>query len=191
MAKATTTALLKVFLSLLLGTAFLHGGNMKNRNIETAYFAGGCFWGVEYHFEKLDGVKAAVSGYMGGRTENPSYKEVCYENTGHIETVKVEFDPEVISYEDLTKLFFEIHDPTQEGRQGPDFGEQYISVVFYTDVKQKETVEKLIKILEDKGYKVATRLREAETFYEAEEYHQDYYFKHNKTPYCHSYTKRF
>ncbi|MCV6608606.1 MAG: peptide-methionine (S)-S-oxide reductase MsrA [Campylobacterales bacterium] len=160
--------------------------------MENAYFAGGCFWGVEYHYEKLDGVKSAISGYMGGHTLNPTYEDVCYRNTGHIEVVKVEFDPAIVSYETLTKLFFEIHDQGQENGQGPDIGEQYISAIFYEDEKQKKSAEKLIEILKDKGYKVVTELRKTDVpFYPAEEYHQDYYFKHNKAPYCHSYEKKF
>ena len=156
-----------------------------------AYFAGGCFWGVEYHFEKLDGVIEARSGYMGGSTENPTYQDVCYKNTGHVEVVEVEYDPSKVTYEELARLFFEIHDPTQTDGQGPDIGEQYLSVVFYNDEAERETAEKLIKILEYKGLKIATGLREADTFWEAEAYHQDYYEKNRKQPYCHSYTPRF
>ncbi|MDD2699501.1 MAG: peptide-methionine (S)-S-oxide reductase MsrA [Arcobacteraceae bacterium] len=162
-------------------------------NIKSAYFAGGCFWGVEYHFEKLQGVKSAVSGYMGGTVNNPSYKEVCHGDTGHLEVVKVTYDSKVISFETLAKLFFEIHNPEQKNGQGPDIGEQYLSAIFYTDESEKETVKKLITILENKGYKIATKLISTKNtpFFEAEDYHQDYYFKHNKAPYCHSYKKRF
>ncbi len=156
-----------------------------------AYFAGGCFWGVEHHFEKKEGVIDARSGYMGGRTLNPSYQEVSYSNTGHIEVVEVEYDPKKVSYEALAKLFFEIHDPTQKDGQGPDIGEQYLSVVFYNDDDEKATAEKLIGILKAKGYDVATQLRKKEAFWKAEDYHQDYYKKTGKQPYCHSYTKRF
>ena len=158
---------------------------------KAAYFAGGCFWGVEHHFENLPGVKDAVSGYMGGKTENPTYNEVSYKNTGHVETVKVTYDPSVVSYETLAKLFFEIHDPTQTNGQGPDIGEQYLSVIFYNDEKEKDDAQKLINILKEKGYKVATTLRDAKTFYDAEDYHQDYYKKTGKQPYCHVYQKRF
>ena len=158
-----------------------------------AYFAGGCFWGVEYHFEKLPGVIKAESGYMGGHKENPTYQDVCYTNTGHLEVVEVTYDPEKIDYETLAKHFFEIHNPTQTNGQGPDIGEQYLSAVFYNDEEEKKIVEKLIAILESKGYKVATKLIPAKShpFYKAEEYHQDYYFKNHKQPYCHTYTKRF
>ncbi len=162
-------------------------------NIKKAYFAGGCFWGVEYHFEKLPGVIKAESGYMGGHKENPTYKEVCYTDTGHLEVVEVTYDPSKVDFETLAKLFFEIHDPTQTNGQGPDIGSQYLSAIFYNDEKEKESAEKLIKILEDKGYKVATKLIPAKEhpFYKAEEYHQDYYERKGSTPYCHSYTKRF
>lgn len=158
---------------------------------ETAYFAGGCFWGVEYMLERQPGVLSVESGYMGGRTERPTYEEVCRRNTGHAETVRVVFDPGKISYETLAKLFFEIHDPTQEGRQGPDVGEQYRSEIFYTSPEQKATAEKLIGLLRLKGYKVVTKLSEAGTFWPAEQYHQDYYRRKGTLPYCHTYTPRF
>ncbi len=160
-------------------------------NMAKAYFAGGCFWGVEYYFENFKGVKSAVSGYMGGVKENPTYDEVCYTDTGHLETVEVTYDSTEVSYEALAKLFFEIHDPTQKNGQGPDIGSQYLSAVFYKTEEEKITVEKLIEILKSNGYDVATKVIKAEIFYPAEEYHQNYYFRHNKTPYCHTYTKRF
>ncbi len=166
-------------------------GKASSRKTKTAVFAGGCFWGVEYHFEKAPGVISAVSGYTGGKTVNPSYEEVCSGKTGHVEAVKVTYDPEKTDFETLAKLFFEIHDPTQVDRQGPDIGEQYRSVIFYQDEKQKEIAEKLIEILKKKGYKVATCLQPASAFYEAEDYHQDYYARKKTTPYCHVYTKRF
>ena len=157
-----------------------------------AYFAGGCFWGVEYHFEKLKGVIEVTSGYMGGQLENPTYKQVCTGKTGHLETVEIRYNPDIIDYETLAKLFFEIHDPTQEDGQGPDIGEQYKSAIFYNTPEEKKILEKLIKILKNKGYKVVTKLIEINfPFWPAEEYHQDYYEKHNKKPYCHAYIKRF
>jgi len=158
-----------------------------------AYFAGGCFWGVEYHFEKLPGVIKAESGYMGGHKPNPTYQDVCYTDTGHLEVVEVTYDPTKVDFETLAKLFFEIHDPTQANGQGPDIGSQYLSAIFYNDEKEKETAQKLIGILKEKGYNVATKLLPAKEhpFYRAEEYHQDYYDKHHKQPYCHTYTKRF
>ncbi|KUK50995.1 MAG: bifunctional methionine sulfoxide reductase B/A protein [candidate division TA06 bacterium 32_111] len=153
--------------------------------LKKAYFAGGCFWGVEYLFEKKEGVNDVVSGYMGGNVKNPSYEQVCSGKTGHYETVEVTYYPSKISYEELVKYFFEIHDFSQENGQGPDIGEQYKSVIFYNDDDEKETVLKLIEILKSKGYKVATKLLKSSEFYKAEDYHQDYYKKHKKTPYCH------
>jgi peptide methionine sulfoxide reductase msrA/msrB len=158
---------------------------------DTAIFAGGCFWGVEYYFEDVDGVKSAVSGYIGGHKDHPTYQEVCSGTTGHTEAVKVEYDPSKVSYEKLAKLFFEIHDPTQVNHQGPDVGYQYRSVVFYENEAQKETAEKLIGILKDKGFKVATTVEKATRFWPAEKYHQDYYEHKGTEPYCHVYTKRF
>ena len=156
-----------------------------------AYFAGGCFWGVEYLFEQKEGVLSAVSGYMGGSTENPSYQDVCRGNTGHLEVVQVTYDPAKVTYEDLAKFFLEIHDPTQDNGQGPDIGEQYLSAIFYSSDDEKETAHKLIDILKTKGYDVVTRVLPASTFWEAEEYHQDYYDKKNQQPYCHVYEKKF
>jgi peptide methionine sulfoxide reductase msrA/msrB len=156
-----------------------------------AYFSGGCFWGVEYHFEKEKGVESAVSGYMGGTARNPTYREVCTKKTGHLETVEVTYDPGKVSYEELTKLFFEIHDPTQVDGQGPDRGPQYLSAVFYNDETEKKIAEKLIAFLRTKGYSVVTKLLPVKSFWKAEEYHQDYYKKTNKKPYCHSYRKKF
>ena len=158
---------------------------------KTAYFAGGCFWGVEHLLQKAKGVVSVRSGYMGGQTPKPTYKEVCYENTGHAETVEVVFDPTLTDYETLARLFFEIHDPTQVNRQGPDIGDQYRSAVFYTDDEQKQIAEKLIGLLKSKGLKVATEVEKAGPFWVAEDYHQDYYEHKGTQPYCHAYTKRF
>ena len=156
-----------------------------------AYFAGGCFWGVEYYFNKQEGVLDAQSGFMGGHTLNPTYQDICYKDTGHLEVVKVKYNPDVISYENLSKLFFEIHDPTQTNGQGPDIGSQYLSAVFVCNEEEKKTVEELISKLEKNGLHVATKILEKQEFYVAEDYHQYYYQKTGKTPYCHSYTKRF
>ena len=163
----------------------------KTRDYETAYFAGGCFWGVEHYFQNARGVVSTTVGYIGGNKENPTYSEVCSGETGHAEAIEVVFDTELTSYEDLARLFFEIHDPTQIDRQGPDIGEQYRSAVFYNDNHQKKTAEKLIEILKDNGYKVVTEVIAAGPFWKAEDYHQDYYLKKNGQPYCHSYQKRF
>jgi len=161
------------------------------KNTEKAYFAGGCFWGVEYLMQMEDGVISVKSGYMGGTKANPTYQEVCGGKTGHAETVEIEFDPALVSYEKLARLFFEIHDPTQVNRQGPDIGSQYRSEVFYTGDKQKQTAEKLIRILEAKGLAIATKVAPAGTFWPAEGYHQDYYDNNSKQPYCHVRVERF
>jgi peptide methionine sulfoxide reductase msrA/msrB len=158
---------------------------------ETAVFAGGCFWGVEHLLKNHDGVQNVVSGYTGGHTVHPSYEDVCSGKTGHAEAVLVTFDPEVITYEQLTKLFLEIHDPTQKNRQGPDIGEQYRSVIYYLSEAQRKTAEKLIIFLKDKGFPVATQLLPASVFYKAEAYHQNYYDNNGKQPYCHVRVKRF
>jgi len=156
-----------------------------------AIFAGGCFWGVEYFLQRAPGVISVTSGYTGGHIKNPSYKEVCTGKTGHAEAVKVIYDPGKTNYEKLLRLFMEIHDPTQVGGQGPDLGEQYRSEIFYLNEDQKKIAEENLKILADKGYKIATAITRASEFYDAEKYHQDYYFNNGKTPYCHGYTKRF
>lgn len=158
---------------------------------QRAIFAGGCFWGVEYFFNKAEGVISTRVGYTGGEKNNPTYEEVCSGTTGYIEAVEVIFDPSQTSYADLAKLFFEIHDPTQENGQGPDIGEQYQSVIFYENKKQKKTAQELINILTKKGYEIVTQLGKADKFWEAELYHQNYYQKTKKLPYCHVYTKRF
>jgi peptide methionine sulfoxide reductase msrA/msrB len=158
---------------------------------QKAYFAGGCFWGTEYLLQETEGVISTRVGYMGGHKKNPTYKEVCSGTTGHAETVEVVFDPSKTSFEKLAKLFFEIHDPTQVNRQGPDVGNQYRSAIFYVDDNQKQVAEKLIKTLESKGYQVVTELTKADTFWVAEDYHQDYYETSGQQPYCHAYEKRF
>jgi peptide methionine sulfoxide reductase msrA/msrB len=151
-----------------------------------AYFAAGCFWGVEYYLQKAKGVISATSGYMGGTLRNPTYEEICTGRTDHAETVKVVYNPAETNFEKLARLFFEIHDFTQVNRQGPDVGTQYRSVIFYADQAQKSIAEELIQLLEKKGYKVATKLEPASTFWEAEQYHQEYYFRKGGVPYCHS-----
>ena len=160
-------------------------------NLDTAYFASGCFWGTQFHFHRQNGVKRTEVGYMGGHIENPTYDAVCSGTTGHAEAIKVVFNPKEVSYRDLAILFFETHDPSQVDKQGPDIGSQYRSAIFYTSEKQKETIEELIGILETKGIKVATELEKEKVFYSAEKYHQDYYQKKGGTPYCHIYQKKF
>jgi peptide methionine sulfoxide reductase msrA/msrB len=156
-----------------------------------AFFAGGCFWGVEYWLQKAPGVILAESGYMGGGVDSPSYEQVSTGRTGHAETVRVVFDPAKTTYEALARLFFEIHDPTEVDRQGPDVGKQYRSAVFYADDEQRRVAEKLIAELDSRGYKVTTRVEPAGRFWRAEEYHQRYYEHKGTTPYCHARVKRF
>lgn len=165
--------------------------NLEKGRFETAILAGGCFWGVEYYLQKMEGVESVVSGYTGGHVINPTYKEVCTGRTGHAEAVKVIYDPDKVSYEDVVRTFLEIHDPTQINRQGPDIGEQYRSAIFYMNEYQRKIAEILLNILREKGYDISTQLSRASKFYEAEKYHQDYYFEKGTTPYCHGYVKRF
>lgn len=163
----------------------------KKESTEVAIFAGGCFWGVEHLMKQLSGVLSIEVGYIGGTLANPTYKDVCTNKTGHVEAVKIIFNPAKVTYETLAKTFFEIHDPEQVDGQGPDIGSQYLSAIFYTTPEQKEIALKLIHLLEEKGYKIATKVVPATTFWKAEDYHQDYYAKTGKEPYCHRYVKRF
>jgi peptide methionine sulfoxide reductase msrA/msrB len=147
---------------------------------ETAVFGAGCFWGVQYKFDRLKGVLSTAVGYAGGKTENPTYEQVCSDKTGHAEAVEIRYDPLTIRYEELVRFFFKIHDPTQVNRQGPDVGSQYRSVVFYRDENQKETALRVIRELEASGVfrkPIATQLVPVSKFYGAEGYHQKYYEK--------------
>ena len=141
--------------------------------MQTAIFAAGCFWGVQYYFDQVPGVIKTEVGYIGGKKADPTYDEVCYSDTGHAEAVKIEFDPEKVSYETLLRHFFRLHDPTQLNRQGPDVGEQYRSAVFYSDKEQEKQTEAMIEQLkQDKP--VVTALEKAAQFWPAEDYHQKY-----------------
>lgn len=170
---------------------FYPKSDVRSKKYEKAYFSGGCFWGVEYYLEKLKGVKAVHSGFMGGKLKNPTYTQVVHSDTGHLETVEVLYDRSLISYEQLVKAFFEIHDPTQTNGQGPDIGDQYLSAVFVNNEGEKKKVRELISRLNANGFKVATKILEVQPFYKAEEYHQDYYRKKGSKPYCHAPVKRF
>lgn len=145
---------------------------------ERATFAAGCFWGVEETFRKVNGVRSTTVGYTGGTTKNPTYEEVCTDKTGHAEAVQVEYDPSVVSYEDLLKVFWESHDPTTPNRQGPDFGSQYRSVIFYHDDKQKTAAmasrDKLQSSDRFNRKHIVTEIVTAKEFYRAEDYHQQY-----------------
>lgn len=143
------------------------------------YFGGGCFWCTEAVFKMLKGVSKVLPGYMGGTVPNPTYEQVCGGKTGHAEVVLVEYDPNIIKLEDLLTVFFASHDPTTKDRQGNDVGTQYRSVIFYED--QKEIIEKFVK---DLDIPAVTELQPAVTFYEAENYHHDYFATHPGNPYC-------
>lgn len=145
--------------------------------MEKATFGAGCFWGVEATFQKIDGVKQATSGYMGGHVDNPTYQQVCTDATGHAEVVQVEYDPTVVSYRKLVEAFFNLHDPTQINRQGPDFGSQYRSVIFTHSPEQDAEARKIIEELNaGERFKkpIATQVEPAKDFWRAEEYHQRY-----------------
>jgi peptide methionine sulfoxide reductase msrA/msrB len=144
---------------------------------ERAIFAAGCFWGVQYYFQEAQGVLFSSVGYIGGKKDDPTYKEVCSHTTGHAEAVEVFFDPAKTSFEKLAKLFFEIHDFTQVDRQGPDIGDQYRSEIFFLNERQKEIADSLIEVLKTKNYKPATKVEQAYVFWPAEDYHQNYYEK--------------
>ena len=151
-----------------------------NGIVEKATFGAGCFWGVEATFRELNGVIDAVSGYEGGNTSNPTYKDVCTDRTGHVEVVEVTFDPEKITYTELLDTFWGAHDPTQVNRQGPDYGTQYRSVIFFHSPEQKQIADESKRQLQASGkFKkpIATAIEKAQTFYRAEDYHQQYLAK--------------
>jgi peptide methionine sulfoxide reductase msrA/msrB len=160
----------------------------KIQQLQKAAFAAGCFWGVQAAFEQVKGVVAATAGYIGGSLKNPSYADVSSGKTGHAEAVELEFDPGIVSYDELMDFFWSIHDPTTLNQQGPDIGSQYRSVIFYYTPEQKKTAlafkEKLEKSGKYKGH-ILTQIVEAKDFYKAEDYHQDYYKKHGLKPLCH------
>ena len=158
-----------------------------------AYFAGGCFWGVEYHFELYNGVRTAINGYMGGNILQPTYEEVSLGNTGHYETVEVTYNENIVSFDELAMHFFEIHDFTQINGQGDDIGLQYMSAIFYSNEDEKYICEDIFIELKRKDYKTVTKLIDANehSFYKAENFHQNYYLNKFQKPYCHKYKKIF
>ncbi len=161
--------------------------NMTGKEKAKATFGGGCFWCTEAFFDALEGVEKVESGYSGGHTDNPSYKEICTGLTGHAEVVQITYDPNVIEFVDLLEVFFATHDPTTLNRQGGDVGTQYRSVVFYHSQEQKETTEMVIETLEKEkvfNNPVVTEVSAIGKFYEAENYHQDYFANNPKQPYC-------
>lgn len=152
-----------------------------------ATFGGGCFWCVEAAFEELSGIESVTSGYAGGHVEDPEYRQVCSGTTGHAEVVQIAYDPEEIEYADLLEVFFAVHDPTTEDRQGPDVGSQYRSIVLYHDEDQRRQVEVYVEELEAASAyddPIVTEIEPLETFYEAEEHHQNYFEKHPNDAYC-------
>ncbi len=173
------------YILLVLATVIIT--NMEAQKKEIATLGAGCFWCVEAVYEQLKGVTKVESGYSGGQTENPSYKQVCEGNTGHAEVCQIEFDPEIISYSELLSVFWSIHDPTTLNRQGADIGTQYRSVIYYHNDKQKAIAEEQIKLItEEKLYKdpIVTEITPFDVFYVAEEYHQEYFFNNPNQPYC-------
>ena len=160
---------------------------MAMANEQTAIFGGGCFWCIEAVFNRLRGVREAVSGYMGGHVDKPTYRQVCTGDTGHVEVVQVKFDPNEIGFRDLLEVFFEVHDPTTLNRQGNDVGDQYRSVIFYTSAEQESQAEETIAALnEAKAFPepIVTTVEPAAIFYPAEGYHQEYYDNNRMQPYC-------
>jgi peptide-methionine (S)-S-oxide reductase len=161
--------------------------SLKSDGLEVATLGGGCFWCIEAVFAELKGVTKVVSGYTGGATKNPTYEEVCYGKTGHAEVIDVYFDPKIISFEDVLRVFFHVHDPTKLNRQGNDIGTQYRSAIFYHDEAQKDSAKKIIDEFEKNKLwndKIITEVTKFALFYSAEGYHQDYYKLHGYEPYC-------
>jgi peptide-methionine (S)-S-oxide reductase len=160
---------------------------MENDRLVTATLAAGCFWCVEAVFDDLAGVEDVVSGYSGGHTQNPTYQQVCSETTGHAEVVQIRFDPEVLSFADLLRVYFTVHDPTTLNRQGNDIGSSYRSAIFYHSDEQKQIAGEIITEITDEGIysdPVVTEVAEFDTFWPAENYHQEYFANNPNQPYC-------
>ena len=155
--------------------------------MEIAVFGAGCFWCIEAIFSQVEGIKDISVGYTGGHTKSPTYEEICKGNTGHAEVMRLEYDPTIVNYEDLLKIFWETHDPTTLNRQGNDIGTQYRSAIYYSNTEQKKIAENYKNQLEkDKVFKskIVTEISKLGTYYEAENYHQDYYSNNKNQPYC-------
>jgi peptide-methionine (S)-S-oxide reductase len=160
---------------------------MSESNLETATLAAGCFWCVEAVFDDLKGVENVVSGYSGGHSENPTYREVCDGNTGHAEVAEIQFDPSVISFKDILRVFFSVHDPTTLNRQGNDIGSQYRSAIFYRSDEQRRDADEVIKEVTDEGVydkPIVTEVTPLDKFWPAEDYHQEYFANNPNQPYC-------
>lgn len=160
---------------------------MEESNLETATLAGGCFWCTEAVFQRVEGVERVISGFTGGNIKNPPYREVVTGRTGHAESIKIKYDPQKVTYEELLLMFFATHDPTTLNRQQNDVGTHYRSAIFYHSQEQKETAEKVKKRLEEEKLfsdPIVTEITEASTFYEAEQEHHDYYNQNRNQPYC-------
>ena len=167
----------KILTVFILITGLIMANDAENKK---AVFAAGCFWGVESTFQQMDGVKSTTVGYIGGKVKNPSYELVCTGLTGHAEAVEVEYNPNIISFEKLLDTFFELHDPTTLNRQGPDIGTQYRSAAYFSNDEEKKLIESKISLLNESGKfnsRIVTEIEEISEFYNAEDYHQDYYKK--------------
>ncbi len=155
------------------------------QEFERATLGAGCFWCIEAVFQRIEGVKSVISGYSGGKVENPTYEEVCSGRTGHAEVVQITFDPKVISYGEILDIFWKAHDPTSLNRQGPDEGTQYRSIILYHDEEQKRIAEKSkSEVSKNFDKPIVTEIRPLTEFYKAEDYHQDYYNRNRNAPYC-------
>jgi peptide-methionine (S)-S-oxide reductase len=165
----------------------MSSGGQQMKTYETATLGGGCFWCTEAIYKELKGVESILPGYSGGHVKNPTYQEVCTGSTGHAEVVQVKFDPAQVSFAEILEVFFKTHNPTELNRQGNDIGTQYRSSVFYHSEEQKQTAEKVIKLLEEgKVYNdpIVTEVTKFEAFYPAEDYHKDYFARNKNQPYC-------
>jgi peptide-methionine (S)-S-oxide reductase len=178
-----------LLLACLSGFASIYGAEMNDTpsssHLETAVFGGGCFWCLDAQFKLVKGVKSVVSGYAGGKTKNPTYEQVCTETTGHAEVIQVEFDPAIVTYADLLRKFFHAHDPTTLNRQGADVGTSYRSIILYRDANQKAVAEEVRKEAQkDWPDPIVTEIVPLQAFYQAEDYHQDYFAKNPTRGYC-------